>query len=445
MPDMEEKKKREINQISNLKERVAFKDIVEQIFLSLYETNQEMYNALEERIMGDLAFDINRYRICTGIVEREYVDRSHHLFSLMKEDDLALQEYDTKKIHQKLLEEGLCPVKTLFLECDFLQIKKLLERQRVPGKIQTDKDTYEAEFVLLRNETYLKEVVHLYEVFINNGLTWQTVNAPYLYKFIDVCLDNDSVELPPGERIMEIAPDLEEFGEWAHDNYIPLWNIRKMELDSVGFPVPCEDHRSFEHLISIKEYGNEHVYLIDDSEHIINVRQEENRLIVMGDEAEARKWKVYMIRNGQHRKFERFSYPVMANQRKDEFVERFWRRQGKNVRTEAELIRFIRGFGMEEYVELEGYELTDRGEERAETYSMNSFILDEIREKEYKKCLLLKFTAKGKHDFLIRDVMSFLVSEVQLLYPEYLCEGKLLGKKDLSGTRKEPHENGGLA
>ncbi|MBD5452898.1 MAG: hypothetical protein HDR30_01040, partial [Lachnospiraceae bacterium] len=110
MPDMEEIIKREINQISNLKERVAFKDIVEQIFLSLYETNQEMYNALEERIMGDLAFDINRYRICTGIVEREYVDRSHHLFSLMKEDDLALQEYDTKKIHQKLLEEGLCPV-----------------------------------------------------------------------------------------------------------------------------------------------------------------------------------------------------------------------------------------------------------------------------------------------------------------------------------------------
>ena len=42
MPDMEELIKRKVNQITDLKERVAFKDIVEQIFLSLYETNKEM-------------------------------------------------------------------------------------------------------------------------------------------------------------------------------------------------------------------------------------------------------------------------------------------------------------------------------------------------------------------------------------------------------------------
>ena len=81
MPDMEELIKRKVNQITDLKERVAFKDIVEQIFLSLYETNKEMYSVLEHRIMDDLAFDINRYRICTGIVEKEYVDRSHHLLT----------------------------------------------------------------------------------------------------------------------------------------------------------------------------------------------------------------------------------------------------------------------------------------------------------------------------------------------------------------------------
>ena len=83
---------------------------------------------------------------------------------------------------------------------------------------------------------------------------------------------------------------------------------------------------------------------------------------------------------------------------------------------------------MEGYVEYAGYEILDRkkGERVTETYPMNGFILDEIRENEYRKHLLLLFRKKGGQDFLIRDIMSFLVSEVQLLYGEYMCEGRLL-------------------
>ena len=426
MSDMEEMIKKEISQIGNLNERVVFKDIVEQIFLSLYETNQEMYSTLEHRIMDDLAFDINRYRICTGIVEKEFLDRSHHLLSPMIENDLKEKSYDAVLIEDQLQEEGSFFVKTLFMECDFIQIQKLLQKEKIGGWIRTKNESYPAEFMLKRNEVYLGEIAHLYEVFVSNGVTWQTVNAPYLYKFVDVYLTSNIYKLPAGEEIVDIVPDLEEFGEWAHDNFIPLWNIRKLTLDSVGFPVPCEDHKSFEHVISIREYGNEHVYLIDDSEHIVSVRQSENRLLVMGNEPDGIKWQVYMIRSGQNRRFDRFTYPIMTNQRKDEFVERFFKRQGMNVKTEAELRRFISGFGLEEYVEFSGYELTDHKKEVPETYSMNSFILDEIRDNEYRKCLLLKFKRKGKNDFLLRDIMSFLVSEVQMLYPEYLCEGELL-------------------
>ena len=64
--------------------------------------------------------------------------------------------------------------------------------------------------------------------------------------------------------------------------------------------------------------------------------------------------------------------------------------------------------------------------ETSETYSMNDFILDEIREGEYRKCLILLFRRKGTQTFLLRDIMSFLVSEVQLMYGEYMCEGRLL-------------------
>jgi len=426
MPDMEEMIKKEINRIGNLQERVAFKDIVEQIFLSLHEANQEMYSELEHRVMDDLAFDINRYQICIGMVEKELVDMSHHLLYPILEEDLAMKHYQADLINESLKAQGSCPVKKLFMECDFLQIEKLLQKEKISGRIRTNKDIYPAEFVLRRNMSYLQEIAHLYEVFIANGVKWQTVNAPYLYKFVDVYLTGNELELMQGESITEIETDLMEFDQWAHENFVPLWNIKRMVLDSVGFPMPCEDHRSFEHVISIREYGNEHVYLIDDSRNIINVRQTQNRLLVMGKEAEAKKWNVYMIRNGKNRKFESFTYPVMTNRRKDEFVERFIVRQCMSVKTAAELTRFIRGFGMEEYIEYTGFEITDRTAGIQETYSMNSFILDEIRDNEYKKCLLLKFKGKGKYQFILRDIMSFLTSEVQMLYPEYMCRGELL-------------------
>lgn len=428
MADMEEMIKEEINQISSLKERVVFKDVVERLFLALYETNQEMYRELESRIMDDLAFDLNRYRITMGITEREYLDPSHHLLSPIREEDMSVSVHDILEMMQQINEEGRTLVGTWFMEYDYLGIQKFLAKKRIGGRIYTDAGDYPAEFTVGRNEVYLREISHLYEVFVSNGIPWQTVNVPYLYKFVDVYLEKLPEEITPTQKILKIEPDLEEFAQWAHDNYIPIWNIRKLKMDSVGFPVPCEDHKGYEHTISIREYGNEHVYLIDDTAHIYSIRQKENKLIIMGEEAETRKWQVYMIRNGSTRRFDRFTYPLMTNQRKDDFLERFGYRQGKKVRTEGELARFIQGYGMEEYVAYEGYEIQDRpaGAEMPETYSMNDFILDEIREGEYKKRLVLLFRKKSTLTFLLRDIMSFLVSEVQLMYGEYMCEGKLL-------------------
>lgn len=426
MVDMEEIIKREISQIHSLEERVVFKDVVEQVFLSLYETNREMYQELEKRVMNDLAFDIGRYRIVTGVVEREYVDQSHHLLAPMREEDLEKRQCSVQEGLEKIAEEGSCLLDTFFIECDYLKILRLLEKGRIGGTVITGRGEYPVDFLVKRNESYIGEVAHLYQVFIRNGIAWQTVNMPYLYKFIDLHL----VGMPEGigkeDKIVGIKPDFGEFASYVRSSYLPVWNIRKLTVGSIGFPVPCEDHKNFEHTVSIREYGNEHIYLVDDGEGLYSVRREENRLMVMGGYPEARKWQIYMIRCGQNRKFERFTFPLMTNLRRDEFLERFSRRQNVRVRTKAELERFVKGYGMEEYVGYEGCELKEGEGEQGETYSMNGFILDEIRERNYKKRLVLKFRGKDRHEFLHRDIMSFLTSEVQLLYGEYMCEGVLI-------------------
>ena len=47
MEAMKEMIRREIQSISTLEERVAFKDLMEGVFISLYETNLSMYRKLE--------------------------------------------------------------------------------------------------------------------------------------------------------------------------------------------------------------------------------------------------------------------------------------------------------------------------------------------------------------------------------------------------------------
>ena len=93
MDVMKEIIQKEIQSISSLEERVIFKNLMEGVFLSLYDTNREMYEGLERRIKEELDYDKNRYYVKTGIVEREFFDASHHLLSPMDESDLAEKLY----------------------------------------------------------------------------------------------------------------------------------------------------------------------------------------------------------------------------------------------------------------------------------------------------------------------------------------------------------------
>lgn len=109
--DIKEMIQREIRSIPALDERVAFKDMMEGVFLSLYEKNKEMYQALEKRVMDDLAYDINRYRICTGLVEKEYLDVSHHMLTAVCGEDLHPAVHSVAELREEIEKMGkyACP------------------------------------------------------------------------------------------------------------------------------------------------------------------------------------------------------------------------------------------------------------------------------------------------------------------------------------------------
>ncbi len=426
---MKEMIQREIQSIGNLEERVAFKELMEGVFLSLYETNLKMYERLERRVKEELNYDENRYQIKTGIVERKLFDASHHLLFPMEESDLTGNLYDMKEVLRAVMEEGAFPLMKVMLRCDFLELQKLLESQPVfEGVIEAEEPEQEwkVEIRMRGNRDYLEKIAHLYLLFVRNGVPWHTVNAPYLYKIADVVITGLPEGLTGGEKIKQIVVQFGRHSKVIQEDVIPVWNVQKLELESVGFPVPCEDHQNFEHNISLRQHGTKHAYLVEDNRNIYSIKQNGERLRIICREGEAKKWGVYQIRSSEEQKIDRYTFPVMGNARKDSFAEEYQQQWNQQIRTKTELAHFIRGFGLEDYVNYQDCRVEEHFQSGRETYSMNSFIRDEIRDKEAQKKLVLYFRQGQKEEWLQRDILSFLVSEVQRIYPEYDCGGVLL-------------------
>lgn len=429
METMKEMIQKEIQSISSLEERVAFKELMEGVFLSLYETNLKMYEELERRVKEDLDYDKNRYYIKTGMIEKEFFDATHHLLFPMEESDLEGNLYSMKEIQQAVAEEGAFPLMKVMLCCDFLELRRLLEAQPVfEGVIETQEPDgeWKVEVHLRENREYLEKIAYLYLLFTRNGIPWQTVNAPYLYKMADVIVTGLPEGITGEEKIKQVMIQFGEYSRIIRKDVIPVWNVRRLELESVGFPTPCEDHRNFEHQISLRQHGTDHAYLVEDDRNIQTIIQNGEKLRIVCETGEAKKWGIYQIRSSEEQKIDRYTFPVMENGREESFAEKYQRKWNQQIRTRTELTRFIKGFGLEDYVSYQHCQIEDRFPDRQETYSMNFFVQDEIRDKEAQKKLVLYFRPGQKEDWLQRDILSFLVSEVQRIYPEYDCGGILL-------------------
>lgn len=418
----------EIHSISNLDERVVFKELMEGVFLSLFEMNEQMYEALERRVMDDLAYDMNHYLIRTGLVERQYVDRSHHMMFPMKEEDLAKRNYCLSDMISALESDGNYQLMRVLIQSDYAELQKLWSlKPKFKGTMETeDHENYDFTVELQPDYSYLDSISHLYQLFSRNGIPWQTINAPYLYKMGKVILTKLPDTINSNSSIKRFQIDFGQQSPLIRYDLIPIWNIEKIKLETIGFPVPCEDKVNYEHALSIRYYGEEHAYLVDENIGIQSISQRNNKLYVTTSACDARKWNIYMIRNMKDKKIDRYTYPIMKNLRAETFMERYQRKWNEPIKTKAELARFIRGFELNEYLEYEGCVIADQFANTPETYGMNLFIEDEIRDRKNSKKLILKFKTKEYESWLSRDIASFIVSEVQRLYPEYECGGEFL-------------------
>jgi hypothetical protein len=416
-----------LSRMENLEERKLLKDILNSVFVNVVDYNEQMFEKLSKDILQELEYQEDQFTIFSSLVSRENYDPVDEFLYPMNSTDTKEDEYDGRILLEEL-QEGKEPFLTrIFLECDYLTLQEILKQEKYTGTIHTENHSYDIQIRLRKSTIYRKGIEQLYQAFLRNGVIWTTLNCPYIEKFVDVYLVSVKDKMDRNESIQSIEFNLGDYNAYQKRDMIPLWNVKTVTLPSLTFPVPANDHINFQHELTLAKEGKEHGYLVCFEDTFTGyVKRKEDTVTVIAPVPEIADWKVKkVVTPPKESKLRSHVYELMTNQTRNSFINRYSRKQGTVIRTKAELVRVIQSFEVAKSIQLVDFKIMESLKEAKESYQMDFFLIDEIRDQRSRKILRLDFRTE-EADFLTRDKISFLVSELQQYFPEYLCEGRLL-------------------
>ncbi|WP_018884663.1 hypothetical protein [Paenibacillus massiliensis] len=481
---MKELVQERLGKMEDLEQRRLLKDMMSGVFLHLVEYQEEMIRKLEERVFEELENTEEKFDIHVSLSSREDYDPIHEFLYPVLPADAEPRQLDISGVASVVREGGELRLFSVFLELETERIQELLDSNvTFEGTLITDEGRYPLAIKLKRNVDYVTEIENLYHIFLQNGIPWKTIHHPYAYKFVDCILIGGEGEPSPHEEIREILVSLGDYEPYKRLDLIPLWNIERLELKNTGFPVPAMDRVNFEHVLSLRKTGTEHGYLIHAAaEDIRYVKRSAEELTIVTPLEKSGLWRVLKVTKPMTARLSRYTYPMVSNKRQDSFIGRYASKQAVSVRAKAEIARIVnsfeaarglsltgvrilpperiatgrfvsessnnsrgyrsvnasadRGGSMDDSKVSQGIRSVDMGNAEHEeghrgltrTYALNPFMSDNVRSEQGKQVMMLSFqrseASLSVPYYLLSDLMSFLVSEVQMHFPEYKCEGE---------------------
>ncbi|NFE95148.1 hypothetical protein [Clostridium botulinum] len=418
-----------LNEINDLNDRVMLKKILNSVFTSLEQHSEDRFNDLEERVFEEIQHLEEKYNVYSTIIDRKHLDVTNEFLFPVIEEDTEEKIYDVKTIIDNLNDNVSSKMFNIFLKCDYSIFKQFISNNsEITGTIETNKKIHKAYFKVKANTEYKEKINTLYKCFINNNIMWKTVNMPYINKIAQIFLTKCEDQIDEEEEIVKINIDFGDYSKYIKYDMVPLWNIKEIKLKCAGFPVPCIDKVNFEHDISIEKEGTNHGYLVNlDEENMDYVTIKKNCITITSKIFDSSPWLVYKIVNYKEDNAKKDNYEIMSNYKNVNFSNRFLFNNRYVIKTKSEIAKLINSFEASKHLRFRDLKIEElKFDEDKETYDANDFIIDEIREDNIKKSLVLYFEAKNKEYYLNNDILSFLVSEIQIIYPEYKCEGRLI-------------------
>jgi len=222
--------------------------------------------------------------------------------------------------------------------------------------------------------------------------------------------------------------DFEEYSTQVAYGMIPLWNLRPLTEKTSTYPNPCVDKINYEHQFYSQRLDKDCAYLVRDTGvEITNIRRLDGDLYITCPLERPCEWNLYEVHQSDGKG--KYPYPVLSNQFKESFSGSITELFRKSIKTRAEMARLIESFDYGDYVTFQGFEISSSipAQCAACNYNMDQFIADEIRTGGTRQVLVVQFTAKDQDNYLNEDIMSFLTTQVQRIFPDYYCVGVITG------------------
>ena len=431
--DMKHYISQRLNDMKSLHEKEMLRDIMEDIFIPLYNHTEAQYDQLETRVKNEMPLIAESFVIWNTVMPRENAQGNPYMFPMLDED-LKMPEIEMSGLLDRLRHEGEIRLDSVFIQADYLVCRELEGNKEIfKGALKVQGDNFQIGIRLKPSKRYVQCIENLYKLFVSNSIPWQTVNSPYVFKMFDVVMvriDANEQNLSQYKKSNTFATgytiDCGKYEQCMHKTVIPVWNITRQILKSEDFPLAALDKVNYEYVFDLTEQGTEHGYLADyRNADIVAVRREESTLIVTSSSKTGVKWVIYKVAKRKEYATDIFKYDLMNNAQSDSFTARMMAYYGTIIKSNAELHRLLASYDVSEYITLDSIQVVS-GMIDGETYEVNRFIKDEIRDQTVSKSLLMKFKPIKRNSYILRDVMSFLVSQTQIIYPEFNCVGVLV-------------------
>ena len=225
-------------------------------------------------------------------------------------------------------------------------------------------------------------------------------------------------------EVRKVTTEFDEFSDKVLYKPLPLWNINEVTVKANSYPQPAVDRKYYEHHLYRKQFSEGHDYLLCRANTVIrNIRRQDGDLYIICDSDLPEDWDFYEFVPAPNQK--NYENPLLSNKQDESFSRNMTEYFGQRIKTRTEVVRFFNSFECKEYLTFVNAQIKGKPR-KIETYSMEKFIDYEYRTGDRAQTLEFSFRPQDEDFYLNRDIMSFLVTEIQHLFPEYNCVGKLV-------------------
>ncbi|WP_304181170.1 hypothetical protein [Leptotrichia trevisanii] len=417
MKDITDILKREILDFGSEVLQRFFKDNILESFEEIEKYLQQRVNNIQNRVYETLGTEVKQASICMTVMNEEEYRLNDGIFSPVDVEDFLEKVNENINMRNIIVNKGMV-IETVYTELSE-DDKAVLKNRNFEGFIEKNGEKIPVKVKIQKNEKYNKIIESLYYLFQENGIEWKTINSYYNDNFYNIVLENFEKKYIDLQDVQNLEYNLEEFEEKTKKDVFLVWNINRITVQSEDFIQPNESRIVYRYKLN---YGKDKIVLAKSKNRkpfFLVYRDRTGNVNVLSDKKQDLIWEIWEIMDFSNIVYENeLNFKVYSNIQKDNRLLKM----NNKIRTKAEIIRFLNSYEMFNGMKV-GYISTNisKSLKFLELKRLNEFIqFDFDLDNSLKQEVALKISGRGVSKTEFIKLMSFLVSELEYCYPQYI-------------------------